>query len=367
MAHSPLELNMAFFGAPGAGKTCLVSSFYGYQQTAGFKTERGYGLAASDAKVDTALTHHFNQITSGAWPRSSRVFHNYSFDFVVHPLDSSVAKVNWYDYPGEWWEKTLDPSEAARDAEDFARVLQCDVAFLVIDGQRYTEDGAKYLRTLLPLMKRQFQRHRSLMESNGKPLDRYPRRWVLTLSKSDLMPDGFTARDLHEAITREAAAERDDLARTLLQMVGRPDDEAETFFTTLLLSSLPRQGADAEDRQPFGMELIAPIALAETVEEAIRLAKPGGTGPLIWIASLFSRLLKLLPNFKNRLPPRLQQIVTVLERVRAWEWVDQGVEKLEVARSAAIARKDNLEATYLSMLAELKRPAAQQAYYRPVA
>lgn len=368
MSEQPLELNIAFFGARGAGKTCLVSSFYGYQQSADFMQSKGYGLCAGTCEVDTALTQHFKGISDGRWPLSSSSFKAYAFDFVVTELSHlpPVARVNWLDYPGDWWHQTLDPSTSRQEAEEFARVLKCDVAFLLVDGARYAQEGARYLQALIPLMKRQFERHRQIMVQHDLPVDSYPRRWILALAKADLMAPDYGAREFHDEIERHARAERDQLARAIHQLQGMKNDRPEVLFDYMVLSALPRPQR-AGRSVPFGMELITPVALFETLEAAVERAKKDDPVIWMWLSRVFGALLKELPRNKQHLPPQLHPIVDLVEKLKLWENVEQHGEQLEKERQQAIAKQDVLKATYLSMLAELKDPLYQRAYFQPTA
>ena len=73
--------------------------------------------------------------------------------------------------------------------------------FLLVDGQRLLDNAGeeeRYLKSLLGSFRTGLLRLKDQLLEDGKPLVRFPRIWILALSKADLLPDldVFGFRDL---------------------------------------------------------------------------------------------------------------------------------------------------------------------------
>jgi len=110
-----------------------------------------------------------------------------------------------------------DPQLAQRRVATFKSLLGSDVAFLLVDGQRLLDNVGgeeRYLKSVLGSFRTGLQRLEDELLEDGKPLVRFPRIWVLALSKADLLPDVdvFGFRNL---IIKKAAADLGELRKVL--------------------------------------------------------------------------------------------------------------------------------------------------------
>ena len=153
------EVRIALFGMKGAGKTTLLASYFGNQQRNAFEERHGYRLEAADAAQGSLLLSRYYRLEGGDFPIGTDGFDTLRFGLKVHELAMPSLDVVWYDYPGGWWE-TAPSDEAERDARRKALELLLDshAAILLIDSERYLDQGLTYVRSLLDQFRAEIRR-----------------------------------------------------------------------------------------------------------------------------------------------------------------------------------------------------------------
>ena len=147
--RSKIEQHIAVFGESGSGKTTLLSVFFGYQQAPEFAKSAGYKLHAKDSTQSTKLLNAYYSLENQRLPPATR-YQGSEFVFYVTPSEDRkhVAKIVWHDYPGEWWTETKKGEEARRKRATFKKLLCSDLAFFLIDGEKFKDKGAPYVAYL---------------------------------------------------------------------------------------------------------------------------------------------------------------------------------------------------------------------------
>ena len=207
------EQQIAVFGESGSGKTVLLSSFYGAAQgKPAFLKQSLFAINADRHRQGRRLHQFFLGMKNAGPPRRRNRFSATKYVFSVKRRPRAMEKgkkaaaeelrLVWHDYPGEWFEEDPStPEEVARRAETFSALVGSDVAVLLIDAQRLTDNSGeeeRYLKALLTNYISHVSRVRDELLPDGQRLIRFPRVWIFGLSKADLLPDVdvTTFRDL---------------------------------------------------------------------------------------------------------------------------------------------------------------------------
>jgi hypothetical protein len=161
--------------------------------------------------------------------------------------------------------------EAQRRVDTFRSLLGSDVAFLLVDGQRLLDNAGeeeRYLKSLLSSFRTGLLRLEDELLEDGKPLVRFPRIWVLALSKADLLPelDVFGFRDL---VIGKAGDDLAELRKVLEGFVDSPEALAvgEDF---VVLSSAKFEPNRIEVTERIGVDLVLPMAAMLPLERHIK-------------------------------------------------------------------------------------------------
>ena len=281
LERGALEQHIAVFGESGSGKTVMVSCFYGATQEPQFLKSSLFDVTADDTGQGHRLHgNYLGMKGSGRRPEPTR-FSSTPYAFSVKlrntsamaksPKSFDALRLVWHDYPGEWFEQDVGGEEAERRVATFKALLGSDVAFLLVDGQRLLDHAGeeeRYLRSLLSSFRTGLLRLKDQLMEDGKPLVRFPRIWILALSKADLLSelDVFGFRDL---VIGKAADDLDELRMVLKGLVDSPDALAvgEDFVR---ISSAKFEPNRIEVTEPLGLDLVLPLAATLPLERHIK-------------------------------------------------------------------------------------------------
>ncbi|MGO1593142.1 MAG: TRAFAC clade GTPase domain-containing protein, partial [Ancrocorticia sp.] len=317
MALKAKEQNIAVFGETGSGKTVLLSSFFGATQEPSFRKANPYRVLADDTGQGRRLRQNYLRMRDDAQAPLATRFEAKSYSFTVRPNEDDTStehsfnalRLVWHDYPGEWFEEEpSDAEEAQRRIETFKRLMTSDVAVVLIDGQKlleYAGEEEKYLKSVLWNIDEGLGSQRDDILTDGKPLEEFPRIWVLALSKADLHPT-MNVQSFKDLVERKSADDLAILHKTLRSFVEVPEalSLGEDF---LLLSSAKFETERIEITNRIGLDLILPIATMLPLERVTQ-----------WAESLnipFKVLQKLVDNADDLARVLTPFIAKILEHV----------------------------------------------------
>ena len=366
-----VELKLAFFGESGSGKTCLASSFYGHQQAGDFVAQKGYSLLAADPRDDEELLARYNLLSvERRFPDATNIPRTYSLDLLIHELreQPSALRIKWFDYPGEWWRTWPGSEEASAQDLAFNQILETHVAFVLLDGSKYREQGAPYVKTALSNISNQITRQRRQMGAQNLPLGDYPQEWVIALSKADLLP-GLTAKAFYEDLMRSAGQE---LKRLMLD-VDRAPANGRPLNYMLLSSVSSANGSKVDSLDSLGLELITPVALLSAMKmlgESISGQRRDDFWQSMWEGFLgastwFLKNLHLFEETAEELHPKLRPILQFLRAAEFHRYPEATLESIRKEKSEAIQRRDAVRTTYLAMEEEIQSEDFKRVYFRP--
>lgn len=368
------EQQIAVFGESGSGKTVLLSSFYGLaleQQLAG--TER-FDVLATDSTQGRRLHQNYLGMKNSAQLPMSTHFASTSYAFTVkrkpdtatRPKKSSAEELRlvWHDYPGEWFEEEpSSPEEEQRRINTFQALLSSDVAMVLVDGQKLLDhrgDEERYLKSLVTNISTQLLKLRDDVLQDNQPLTRFPRIWLLALSKADLLSDMNVAafRDL---LVEKVGRELNKLQEVIGTFVEAPEalSVGEDY---VLLSSARFEPEKIEVTKRVGLDLILPIAavlpLSRFLPWAQAMAK--GTGAAKHLLNVVMPLLDLvgrnkLPVLISRLPGPVGTAAALFSPDLSKKMFDFAGSKVEDLHIQAREKHDFLTETLTGFQMELER------------
>ena len=278
------EQHIAVFGGSGSGKTVLVSSFYGAAQEDAFLKESLFHVIADDAGKGSRLLQSYLRMKNSSTVPDDTRFDATPYSFTIKMKDKCDAKLAkgkpfdalrlvWHDYPGQWFEE--EPSseaEAKRRIDTFRLLLRSNVAVVLVDGQKlldYAGKEEKYLNFVFMTFTARLLQLKGDLLDDGKPLDRFPRIWVIALSKADLHP-GLDVHGFHDLVIQKAAGAVSSLREVLKGLVQLPEalSLGEDF---MLLSSAKFEPGKIEVTERVGVDLLLPVACLLPLEHLVHL------------------------------------------------------------------------------------------------
>lgn len=278
-----LEQHIAVFGESGSGKTVLLSSFYGAaQELDNIKSSRFNVVAENPTQGIQLHQNYLGMKKSAKLPAANHLSaKSYSFLIKLKGVPGAKAakvaaydalRLVWHDYPGEWFEQDVSgPEEAQRRVNTFRALLGSDVALLLVDGQRLLENSGeeeRYLKSLLTNYRSQLLLLKDELLVDGKPLVRFPRIWIMALSKSDLLPS-MNVSGFRDLLLEKVGGDINELRETISGMVEGSDalSVSEDFVR---LSSAKFGAEKIVVTKRVGLNLILPLAAVLPFERHLR-------------------------------------------------------------------------------------------------
>lgn len=384
MAPPPVfEQHIAVFGGSGSGKTVLLSSFYGASQDRQLYNDRFFDIVAENVGQASLLHQNYLEMKKDAVAPEHTLFAAEPYSFKIRLKESDTGRSHnrqhfealrlvWHDYPGEWFERDVQsPTEAVRRTETFKNLLQSDVALLLVDGQKlleYKDDEQRYFKALFGSFRAGISALKDALLEDGKPLVKFPRIWVVALSKADLLPD-MDVHEFRDLVIHKAAQELNAL-RTEIEGFIETKDALSVGEDFLLLSSAKFEPNRIEVEERIGLDLILPLAAILPLERRVRWEKnlqlPRRVAETILSAAVPN--LALILTFTKKLPGPLGRVQSLLGAFASTAFIEDAAklakEKLREANKTAIERHDYLAATLTGFKIDLERGEEEGVYLR---
>jgi hypothetical protein len=176
----------------------------------------------------------------------------------------------------------------------------------------------------------------------GDPLIKFPRIWMLALSKSDLLP-GLDVMAFRDLLVEKAGGEIIELRNVIGGLIEAPEalSVGEDF---LLLSSAKFEPQKIEVTKRVGLDLILPLAavlpFSRYVRWALLLHNSGKVAEhLLNVAKPVAQLL----GFVSKWPGPLG-LLKLISPALIESMVDRGIEKIKRMNKEAKAKHDYLTA-----------------------
>ncbi|WP_229733117.1 TRAFAC clade GTPase domain-containing protein [Conyzicola nivalis] len=382
------EQHIAVFGGSGSGKTVLLSSFYGATQQEEYKQNHLFNVVADDTGQGTRLYQVYLQMKNAARTPKANRFKATAYSFSIKlknwantkatrnkPFDA--LKLVWHDYPGEWFDSSVSgEEESQRRIDGFRSLLGSDVAVLLVDGQGLVDNAGheeRYLKALFNMYSNGLNSLQTGLLHDGKPLAKFPRIWVLALSKSDLFPE-LDVAGFRDLLIEKAAEDLDELRAVLGEFVQVPEamSVGEDF---LLLSSAKFEEDRIELNQRVGVELLLPLAAMLPFERHIAWSRTihnggkvmetliGHAGSMVGAAEMAATIIN-----KVKLPGPFGMVQGVLVRVLSDGLLQNAVnlaeDQLKKMNADALAKRDYLAATLTKFQMDLNMAEKEKVFLR---
>ena len=254
--------------------------------------------------------------------------------------------------------------------EAFRALLVSDVALLLVDGQKLKDaagEEERYLKALFHTLRTGLVRLREDILEDGRELVRFPRIWVLALSKADLLPDLDV--DGFKALVLENAADELAQLREAIESMVQGDDALSVGEDALLLSSARFTPGRIAVRERIGVDVLLPLAAmlpferhvtwarrqeipAKVARELADNAGTIGTGAMA-LAVLGAK--HRLPGRLGLISTALAMVVPLLSKDKVQDAASLAGEKLKGVHARALERKQTLAAILTGFKIELER------------
>jgi energy-coupling factor transporter ATP-binding protein EcfA2 len=383
-----LEQHIAVFGESGSGKTVLLSSFYGAAQERENITKAGFNILAENPSQGTHLSQNYLGMKKSATVPDANKFSAKMYSFLVkvqsNPQGNSsndqrfdALRLVWHDYPGEWFEHDVSgPEEAKRRVDTFRELLQSDVAFLMVDGQRLLDNAGeeeRYLKSLFTNFCNGLLLLRDDLLTDGKPLVTFPRIWILALAKSDVLPE-MNVDEFRDLLLEKAGDDMEKL-RDVLGGLLDSNGALSVGEDFVLFSSAKFEANKIEVAKRVGLQLVLPLASVFAFERHLRWAQAGHLGKkaalvLLRNAEMVAAGMGIVGGAIARLAGAKNRAVAAFGLLLAsasplFEGAVRGLEARIAEQDAqAVAKRDSLSAVLAGFRTDLKNGEEEQIFIR---
>lgn len=342
------EQHIAVFGESGSGKTVLLSSFFGATQEPQFLKKSLFHVLPVNIGEGNRLQKNYLGMKNEAKLPPSTKFAATSYAFAIKQkveADEKVKKgrafenlkIVWHDYPGEWFEESVEGEQAQRKVDTFKQLLGSDVAMMLVDGQKLLDhrgEEERYLKNLFSNFRNGLLTIKDELLEDGQPLLVFPRIWILALSKADLLQD-MSVYDFRDLLIQKASEEIGELREVIGGFIKGSD--ALSFGEDFVLFSSARfEPNKIEVSERIGLDLIMPIAAILPMERFARWAK-NQTIPAEVLNQLLSgaAALAVVLNSVNSFPGPVKAVLSKLDKYQLQR-------AIRVVSAAAQLAKDQL-------------------------
>lgn len=333
-----------------------------------------FKIVAESIGQGQLLHQNYLDMKKDAVPPQQTIFASEPYSFKVSLKDSEsgqrqdrqafeALRLVWHDYPGEWFERdTRTPAEEQRRTETFKKLLQSDVALLLVDGQKLIDhqgDEQRYFKSLFGSFRNGLGAMKDKVLDDGKALTEFPRIWIVALSKADLLPD-MDVHEFKDLVIHKAAQELQSLRNEIEGFIETKDalSVGEDF---LLLSSAKFKPDKIEVDEPMGLDLILPLAAMLPFDRRVRWERnmqlPRRVAETLLGAAAPS--IALILTFGKRLPGPFGLVQNLLGAFVGSGQIEEAAklakEKLKEVNRDAIERHDYLAATLTGFKMDLER------------
>lgn len=377
--NQKIDQHIAVFGESGSGKTVLVSSFYGAAHDS--RPESLYRIIPGDMGEGVKLYQNYLGMRDSARTPELTKFNSDSYTFSVKMKEASggqEAKTDlrliWHDYPGEWFEQeTTGPTEAKRRIDTFQSLLGSDIALFLVDSQRLldnSEEEERYLKSVFINFGNGLLSLKDDLLPEGEKLGRFPRIWVIALSKADLLPDMDVVK-FRDLVIGKAGRELADLGNVLKEFV-EGEEALSLGEDFVLLSSAKFETGKIEVEKRIGVDLILPIASMLPLERYAKWSQasllPGKIAEkLLNVGNLGVGGLAAAMVGNQKLFGKvalIQAIVSLMSKDVVNEAVKLVGEKLREANEEALAKHNYLQAMLTGFKIDLEKAEAEKVFLR---
>lgn len=369
----------------------LLSSFYGGTQDPAYIRDHELNVVAEDTGQGHNLLQNYYRMRSSAEVPTTNRFKATAYAFSVKLKKGTASKEKapfnalrlvWHDYPGEWFEQ--EPSgaaEAGRRVETFRSLLTSDIALLLVDGQKLRDNAGeeeRYLQALFSTINTGLLNLRDDLLEDGTPLVRFPRIWVMALSKADLLP-GMTAQGFSELLIEKAGGHMAELRRTITMMV-QGDAALSVGEDFLVLSSAKFTPGTIDVSDRIGVDLLLPLAAAMPFERHVRWSARkqipvkvaqqilANSRSIVSALAVLGPVAKLLSAGSSKLPGPAAKVFSLgaalLAGTSLEKFTDLVGEKLEQADAEAREKNHRITAVLTGFLLALERAEEEQVLRR---
>ena len=226
------------------------------------------------------------------------------------------------------------------------------------DAQQLKQEGDIYLRRLFKTFREELQRQKSNLRLEDNSLNKFPRTWIICLSKSDLMPDEDVYK-FRNRVIKSVGDELDELKEVIEEMI-EGDSYKSIGEAFLLLSSAeidPSTGKVKNASRAIGLDLIPPISIFLPIQNAANWEKTKANFQLTTqrlteatrsLTTNWTKYIPIVGTFFMLLDDTAKSSIAELEKIEAKSRSKQDSAQAVTAAFAMKLKEEGNEKIYLS-------------------